>query len=118
MTLRLKCIGDETLNANLIKRIEKIETPSRQPRWKAAVFDESTQLYTGQDIGGPLTLEAFKEWCSKQDPDMQIIVATVCENKPKLIIENYADKNTEDLFKEELGKRVDSLIKFSREEGA
>jgi len=97
------------LSKLIVKRLVKIESSSHQPRWKAAVYDESTNLYTGQDIGGSLTVEAFNEWCAKQDTDTQVIIIEVCENKPPdntaeknviFKVENYADKNSEDLLKE------------------
>jgi len=97
------------LSKSIVKRLVKIERSSRQPRWKAAVYDESTNLYTGQDIGGSLTVEAFNEWYAKQDTDTQVIIVEVCENKPPdtaaeknviFKVENCADKNSEDLLKE------------------
>ena len=97
------------MSKSIVKRLVKIESSSRQPRWKAAVYDESTNLYTGQDIGGSLTVEAFNEWYAKQDTDTQVIIIEVCENIPTTSgeketvtfkVENNADKNTNDLLKE------------------
>jgi hypothetical protein len=85
---------------NLIKRIEKLERPSTDPRWKVAIYDESTGFYTGPDFTGSLTPEQFKKWVAAQDRNTQVIIVEILENKPKLIIENYAAKNTEDLLRE------------------
>ena len=85
---------------SIIKRIEKLETPTFLPRWKAAVYDESLKTYSGQDINGTLTPLQFKEWYAKQDKDTQVIIIRVVENKPKLVIENHVDKNTLDSLRE------------------
>ena len=85
---------------NLIKRIETLEKPSYQPRWKVAIYEEQTGCYTGPDFAGSLTPEQFKKWYAAQDKDTQVIIVEILENKPKLEIRNYAAKNTEDLLKE------------------
>lgn len=72
-------------------------------------FTTNQQIYIGQDIGGSLTVEAFNEWYAKQDTDTQVIIVEVCDNKQSdntagknvlFKVENYADKNSEDLLKE------------------
>ena len=77
---------------NLVKRIEKLESPTFLPRWKACVFDESLKMYSGQDIGGTLTPAQFKAWYAKQDKDTQVIIVRVVENKPKLKLFNGIEK--------------------------
>lgn len=85
---------------NIIKRIEKLERPSTDPRWKVAIYDECFKTYSGPDFKGALTPEQFKKWYAAQNKDTQVIIVEILENNPKLIIENYASKNTEDLLKE------------------
>ena len=84
----------------IIKRIEKLERLSTDPRWKVAIYDERFKTYSGPDFKGSLTPEQFKKWYAAQGKDTQVIIVEILENKPKLIIENYASKNTEDLLKE------------------
>jgi hypothetical protein len=98
------------MSRSIIKRIEKIERPTLNPRWLATVFDEALQLYSGQDIGGSLTPEAFEKWCAKQDKDTQVIIVRVCENKPKIVIENHVSQNGNDLLQkyEEIVKKKET----------
>ena len=85
---------------NLIKRIEKLERPSTIPRWKVAIYDESTGFYTGPDFAESLTPEQFKKWYAMEGKDTQVIIVEILENKPRLEVINYANKNIEDILKE------------------
>jgi hypothetical protein len=65
-----------------------------------------------------LSEEQFDSWVKQQDKDTQVIIVEVCENIPgastdkanvTFKVENYVDKNTNDLL-----KGCEEIIKLSR----
>ena len=59
----------------------------------------------------------FKEWIKNQDSNTQVIIIEFSCNldRLKVVVDNHAAKNREDLVQAEISKRVDKIIKFSRE---
>jgi hypothetical protein len=95
------------LRKSIIKRIRKIEQHTFQPRWRVVTKDYDG-LYRGE-CGDGLSQEQFDIWVKQQDKDTQVIIVEVCENIPTdspekenvtFKVENYADKNINDLLKE------------------
>ena len=92
---------------SLVRRIRKIERLTVQPRWRVVVKDYDG-LYQGE-CGEGLSEAQFESWVKQQDKDTQVIIVEVCQNTSSdlsvektvtLKVENHADKNLQDTFKE------------------
>lgn len=117
------------MSKSIVRRIKKIEKQTATPRWKVVVRDCTTDAFYRGDCGDGLTQEQFSKWANSQDLHTQIIVIELsCTlDALKVVVENHADKNTEDLLREyheiiaqqvneEVNRRADAIIKFSSEE--
>jgi hypothetical protein len=90
------------MSKNLIKRIEKLEQATTDPRWRTVVLDVDERYHT--DDGQVLTKEDYETWsrllCKNKDTQLIIIEVASSLNNVDLKIESFVDKNTADMLKE------------------
>jgi len=97
----------------IVKRVEKLETKSTDPRFKVAIADMTgaEPVYSG-DCGNGVTWEQYNVWLQTLTFDDQLIVIEIVPNAPvKATVDRYAahtlvnlqnnaGKNTKDLLKD------------------
>jgi len=104
------------MSKTIIRRINRIARASDDPRWNVAVQDLTTGFFYG-DCGDGLNQVQFKEWINNQDSNTQVIIIELSCNldRLKVVVDNHAASNMEDLEKAEISRRIDKIIKFSSE---
>lgn len=107
------------MHKSIVKRIQKIESQTYQPRWRVVVKD-TDGLYRGE-CGQGLNEVQFGEWVKRQDKDTQVVIVEICEDfapegeNVTFKVENRAGMNTEDMLREyDLFKEQQEQAEFSR----